>query len=214
MFDICNLYPRQEEVEVEGEGKRLYFPGAYYIGEVKGKRPHGNGKWCTDDGMEQHEGEWLEGLPHGHGEVQYKDGKSYTGNFSRGYREGKGTYKTQDWTYSGFWKSGKMHGDNSTMEWTDGSGRKYIGDWRDGKMHGNGAYTFRNGDVYNGPFDKGRKHGRGTINLRNGGIYHGDWEYDIETGAATYTDQNGKSVIGNWDTTHKSFIPKKSQINK
>ena len=68
----------------------------------------------------------------GHGELKWKDGKMYTGNFVNDKREGQGTFI-----------------------WADG--RQYIGDWKAGKQHGIGTYISKDGQEKQGEWANGRK---------------------------------------------------------
>ena len=86
--------------------------GTAYVGEVKGKRPHGNGKAVYKNG-DKYEGEFVKGLRNGKGVYRFKDGEWYEGNFKADRQHGKGVYFFAD-------------------------GKKYDGDWANDYMHGNG----------------------------------------------------------------------------
>ena len=77
--------------------------GTVYVGEMKGKRPHGNGKAIYKNG-DVYEGGFVKGRRSGKGEYRYKNGECYTGEFKDGYQHGEGTFTFAD-------------------------GRKYIGKW-------------------------------------------------------------------------------------
>ena len=66
MFEICNLYPEDDRMNIDDGGtrKRLTFEDGYYEGETEDDRPHGKGKYVKYAGG-FHEGEFDYGLPHG-----------------------------------------------------------------------------------------------------------------------------------------------------
>lgn len=68
----------------------------------------------------------------GEGELKWKDGKMYKGNFVNDKREGHGTFI-----------------------WADG--RQYIGEWKAGKQHGIGTYISKEGVEKQGEWQNGRK---------------------------------------------------------
>ena len=68
----------------------------------------------------------------GEGELKWKDGKMYNGQFVNDKREGHGTFV-----------------------WADG--RKYIGEWKAGKQHGIGTYISKEGVEKQGEWQNGRK---------------------------------------------------------
>lgn len=68
----------------------------------------------------------------GEGELKWKDGKMYTGQFINDKREGQGTFV-----------------------WADG--RKYLGLWKAGKQHGIGTYISKEGVEKQGEWQNGRK---------------------------------------------------------
>ncbi len=78
----------------------------------------------TKKDKSSHEGGWVEGLPDGHGIAKYNNGDTYIGDFSKGKRDGYGTYKGKMATYKGGWKDGKMSGEG---EVTFADGSKYKG---------------------------------------------------------------------------------------
>ena len=70
----------------------------------------------------------------GDGNMTFKDGSSYNGDFKSGKRDGTGTFK---------WKNGDV----------------YTGEWKDDLMEGEGKFTYKNGDVLEGPFKGGYPNG-------------------------------------------------------
>ena len=84
--------------------------GTVYVGEMKGKRPHG------------------------HGKAIYKNGDVYEGGFVKGCREGKGVYRFKNGErYEGSFKENCLHGDG-ILFYSDG--KKYSGAWENDHRHG------------------------------------------------------------------------------
>mmetsp|Transcript_21901 Transcript_21901/g.38556 ORF Transcript_21901/g.38556 Transcript_21901/m.38556 type:complete len:279 (+) Transcript_21901:212-1048(+) len=76
----------------------------------------------------------------------------------------------------------------------------YTGEFRSGKMHGTGQRTFRNGDVYVGNFQFGQFWGAGKIKFANGDLYAGNFEanrFHDPKGRYFYSD--GIALEGNFD---------------
>ena len=63
--------------------------GSSYIGEVKGKRPHGKGKQIFPNG-DIYEGDFVKGKMQGKGKYRFNDGETYEGDFLDGRQHGKG----------------------------------------------------------------------------------------------------------------------------
>ena len=91
------------------------------------------------------------------GNVTWKNGDIYTGEFRNGLPNGRGT-----WIFS-----------------TDGelSGEKYIGEWRNDFSHGWGTYFFANGEKFLGEWKDGKRQGQGILYNPDGSIkVQGIWE--------------------------------------
>jgi hypothetical protein len=82
------------------------------VGEYSGKCKDGlaNGKGHAK-GIDEYEGSFKKGLPHGNGVYHYADSSVYTGAFSSGMRSGNGVYtfriNEKDSTLDGIWKEDK-----------------------------------------------------------------------------------------------------------
>ena len=91
-----------------------------------------NGKRC------RYVGEWHQGLPHGDGRLyDHEDVLRYEGQFCRGARHGRGTFR---------WNSGAV----------------YEGEWKNDMRHGKGTYCYDNGIVYAGTWERNKRHGPGS----------------------------------------------------
>jgi len=132
--------------------------------------------------------------PHGHGTINYDDGKKFVGEFMNGQAHGHGVYYRADGSvlFDGTYKSGQRV--DGTVTYDNGS--KYTGTFSyDGSPHGQGIYRDKNGDVlfkgeysygyrengygkeesdyytFEGEYKNGRWNGTGTIiwkNVKNG----------------------------------------------
>ena len=209
--NICKLYPEDEgdvnpvvapnrtpserSVLDEGEMVLRFKDGSIYRGayDKQKLRPHGNGILKKTDGS-THDGEWVDGLPHGYGTAVYPNGDSYKGYFNKGKRDGpNGVYICKKYTYEGDWKDGAMEG-KGEMKWNDG--RHYSGEFKYNKFTGWGTYTYKSGAKFEGHYVDGYRHGRGKVTFPDNSTYQGDWKRDKEIGTATYTNPTGNSVIG------------------
>ena len=141
-----------------------------------------------------HEGEWLNGVPHGLGTYTFANGDKYVGEWKDGMRNGQGTntFANGD-KYVGEWKDAKYHGLGTA---TFANGEKYVGEWKDDKYHGQGTATFANGDKYVGEYKDGKSNGHGTYTFAGGDKYVGEYKDDKEHGLGTYTFANGGKYIG------------------
>ncbi|ETV99446.1 hypothetical protein H310_08137 [Aphanomyces invadans] len=125
------------------------------------------------DGKEEH------GLRSGHGTLTFANGDSYVGEFSKGFRHGRGVY-----TY--------LHG---TIV--------YDGEWRRSLRHGHGKEVCREKDQrivwsYEGEYVNDTKHGQGTERKTAQGTYVGSFANGLKDGAGVMTWQNGNSYDGQW----------------
>ena len=96
----------------------------------------------------------------------FSDGSYYIGEFSDGYRAGKGKL---------FDKNGKLI---------------YEGDYKLNKYHGKGALYLKT-KKYIGDFVGGKKHGKGKLYNRNDLLeYDGDWRFNKKVGNDTNHIEN------------------------
>jgi hypothetical protein len=148
-----------------------------------------------------HEGEWLNGVPHGLGTYTFANGDKYVGEFKDGMRNGKGTntFANGD-KYVGEFKGG--YGDGyGTL--TFASGSKHVGEFKDGKYHGQGTYIHANGNRYVGEFKGGQCDGRGTYTFPNGETYVGEFKDNTFHGLGTYSYLNGHKYVGEYKNNAK-----------
>ena len=92
-----------------------YSDGGRWEGDMKGRRRDGNGT------------------------MQWKDGRTYSGQYVDDKRHGVGTYEDESGLYSGGWQDDKKEGEG-VMEWRDG--RRYEGAFVNGEQHGSGVVYY------------------------------------------------------------------------
>lgn len=77
-----------------------------YNGQCGNNKAHGQGRSV---GIDTYEGEFVDGIVHGHGTYIWADGDRYVGNFQGGKPHGRGTMIYRDGTReSGLWEYGKL----------------------------------------------------------------------------------------------------------
>lgn len=68
---------------------------------------------------------------HGHGRIEWADGRKYEGQYENDKKHGTGTFYWADGRkYEGGWKNGKQHGKG---EYYQANGEKKLGEWVEGK---------------------------------------------------------------------------------
>jgi hypothetical protein len=86
-----------------------------YVGDCKRGLAHGNG---TATGTDRYEGRFSKGLPNGTGTYTWSNGTLYSGEWSKGIREGRGEMKyitlRGDSVVNGYWKAGNYAGKENT----------------------------------------------------------------------------------------------------
>ena len=105
------------------------------------------------------------------GELSFKDGETYTGEF----------------------KNGKFHGKGVSI-FKNNAG--YEGQWKDGMFDGFGTYKFENGGKYVGEFKKDLRNGKGYVEQINGSKFEGQWKNDVLVGVVTATYADGSVYVG------------------
>ncbi|KAL9178270.1 hypothetical protein ACHAXT_001698 [Thalassiosira profunda] len=153
-------------------GGGVCLQGGTYNGQLKGGKPHGQGRLDWGDG-DVYEGEFKEGVGCGRGAFKWADGRFYDGEWREGEQHGKGTYRWGDGRiYEGEFAGGAVHGWGA-MTWP--SGRMYEGQWAEGNMHGNGKMVHPTGEIFEGEFKDGYLHGKGKVKYPSGVICEGIW---------------------------------------
>lgn len=141
-----------------------------------------------------YEGELTGDELHGKGTQTFVEGDVYIGEFKRGTRSGRGTFKYANGErYEGDFENDAFHGKGRQ---TFVSGDVYDGDFVKGRKVGTGTYRFANGDVYEGQFVDDKFHGAGKHTLRAGDVYEGEFQNGMKNGRGTYRFANGDRFEG------------------
>ena len=178
-----------------GIGKLIWPNHSYYIGNFENNVCSGHGflmlnedeikegEWKNDQlngnvsiTMKNYiyNGEFLNDLPHGKGEIFYvQQGGRYEGEFSFGKKQGKGKLQAGGFNYEGDFYEDMMQG-YGKCTWNDG--KKYEGSWNKNIIEGKGTFIWPDGTIYEGEYENGLKHGFGILKSPDGVIiYKGYW---------------------------------------
>jgi len=113
-------------------------PGQLYQGQLEGRMKSGTGILHFEvpeiEGVVVFEGNFCQNTKHGHGVMEWPDGRKYCGQFLNDEFHGEGT-----------------------MIWPDG--HKYVGHYAHGKKEGQGTLTNPGGSKFIGQFCQGKRHG-------------------------------------------------------
>jgi hypothetical protein len=155
-----------------------------YVGSISRSSglPCGIGLLEYHDTGEIFEGRFVHGFWAGYGKCIYPSGDEYTGFFEGNIRHGHGIMNYSDGrSFDGTYTNGiKVEG---RMTYQDGS--MYFGRWSKGTRHGKGTYTFLNGAVFLGEFCNDTINGTGVLTWSNGGRFVGQWRSGVRHGHGT-----------------------------
>jgi hypothetical protein len=120
--------------------------------------------WPNGD---QYEGDFVNGIMHGHGILKFASGNRYQGDMVNGKKSGKGIYTFANGSrYEGDFVNDELTG-RGILTFADG--KRGEGNFVNGKMSGRGIYTFANGSRYEGDFVNNELTGRGILTFADGG---------------------------------------------
>lgn len=224
-----------------GYAKLYYnvFDASKYSTEIKNKRALANGELTnysipqktytqpivTENTYStasegQKKGECKEGdCINGYGRFVYTDGKSFTGFWKNGKREGKGHAYENGNNIFGYWKNDEMITDgcisgdckNGYGSYDNGERTTYNGQWKDGKYNGEGTERFQRYQTdittYTGQWVDGKKHGNGQLTRSTYNTNYRKWEDDTYNGKwedgkfveGKHTYNDGTSYTGSFD---------------
>ena len=156
-----------------------------------------------------YDGEWKNGLYHGHGILYKGIFKKYEGGFTKGNYDGEGTsyYKYSEIVYKkGCWKNGDFHGIGKVF-FKNGV-VQYDGWWKKNKRDNFGKSYNENGILlYQGQWKDNEKNGYGTLYtpkiwryksksyISPTPIYYGNFKDDKKHGFGTRFYQNGNILF-------------------
>ena len=107
-----------------------------FKGEVRDRKPHGEGKLLRASRKQfqcraSYEGAWLKGAPHGEGVQVSESGAEYKGGFKHGKKSGYGVWVNKNESFEGHWKGGLKDGEG-TFRYSNGD--VYQGEWRNNHL--------------------------------------------------------------------------------
>ncbi|XP_067459329.1 alsin-like isoform X2 [Thunnus thynnus] len=180
----------QEIDQVLGGGGQGSSPGLTAMSRTASYKFTGEGRFKDA----RYTGGWLAGRVHGRGNMEWPDGRTYSGNFKNGLEDGYGECKMP----------------NKLLDKPD----TYQGHWREGKIHGFGKYKYANGEVYEGCFYDDQRHGYGMLSSgklarTSSSVFIGQWVHDRKTGYGVYDDiTRGEKYMGLWvdDQRHGNAV--------
>lgn len=156
----------------------------------------------------------------------YSNGETITGEWIKGYKEGKFIHKypngkvineyykkdsliTTTVVQGKDFKSASNTGANdfehftgkSTKSYSEG---KYSGDFVNGQREGYGTMQYSDGAEYKGNWKNDRFEGKGTYLWKSGDKYVGDFRYGWREGSGIYTWSNGDKYVGSFKRSKRS----------
>ncbi|CDW89029.1 UNKNOWN [Stylonychia lemnae] len=192
------LDPKEQLIHVD---KITFEDGSLYSGQVKKSQPgqplikHGMGQLQWKDGA-KYEGDWRNGKACGYGVFNHINGDIYEGEFQNDKANGRGSYYHKNGSkFQGGWKDDLKQG-HGREEWDDGS--YYEGYFDKGLKHGNGYYRWVDGSTYDGNWFNNNIHGYGTYSWPDGRKYVGDWKENKLHGSGIYTWEDGRKYEGQY----------------
>lgn len=157
--------------------------------------PHGHGQMDYEQSGRQYVGEWVAGQWHGKGKLLNPNGDSYEGEFYLDARHGQGVYKWDNGdVYTGQFQQDKRHGQG---QFHFHNGNAYKGEFFDGMFQGYGRYDFLGG-FYEGEWKEGRYDGSGELQYANGGKYTGEFRHSVAHGFGMEVLPDGTKRRGVW----------------
>ena len=135
------------------------------------------------------------------GEITFKDGAKYVGEWKNNKRNGQGTATFPDGeNYVGEYKDDKKNGQGTNI-WPDG--QKYVGEWKNGKRDGQGTNIWAGGEKYVGEWKNNIRDGQGINIWPDGQKYVGGYKEDKRNGQGTYTFSDGEKYVGGYKDDKK-----------
>lgn len=126
---------------LHGEGKVFYQDqkkeGYFYEGSFENNKFHGYGNLKyfkkEQEVIEEYQGQWNNGCPHGQGTYSWLNGNQYKGNYEDGKKKGNGIFYFNNGAtfYDGSWSNGKPNGKGLVYF---AKNTKVSGMWKLGKL--------------------------------------------------------------------------------
>jgi hypothetical protein len=148
-------------------------------------------------------GSWDNGKINDKGEIEFSDGRVYSGEWIDGKPNGTGKITIPDLDYVSYMiieDNQESNNKNGTREITINydSVVSYEGEWVDGKRHGFGKTTWWSENYYKGEYINGFRDGKGLLKGEDWGEYVGEWKNNRIHGSGTITFLDGEKWIGDF----------------
>ena len=183
------------ETEKHGYGINYLKNNSYYQGYWIRNNFSSFGRYIDETGC-LYEGNFMNGILNGEGVKLTQDGFIYKGNFVDGYLEGLGVEDNDEFSYTGNFvkeaKNGKGKYFFKILNET------YEGESLNNDITGYGLYIWNNKYCYEGSFVKGKMHGKGLYKWPDGGTYLGEYINNIKEGKGIFKWANGKIYDGSF----------------
>ncbi|XP_029312603.1 LOW QUALITY PROTEIN: radial spoke head 10 homolog B [Cottoperca gobio] len=189
---LCSLIVQRYEGDTcegqfHGAGVALFEGGAGYKGMFSKGLMDGRGVFTQAGGL-KYEGEFVCNMPMGQGTYTWPDGSSYKGDVYDAIRHGTGTYTCANngVSYTGQWDRGTRHG-KGVVYYNQDETSWYKGDWVKNNREGGGTRRYPSGNIYSGEWKSNLRHGEGTMRwLELGQQYVGMWQNGVQHGRGTH----------------------------
>ncbi|CAI2384134.1 unnamed protein product [Moneuplotes crassus] len=202
-----------------GNSRLIFDDKSEYIGQFIDDEADGHGIYTDPQGnrymsisetmdrtSDHHQdggsGHFLRGRLYGKGEIHFKNGDHYSGQFKASKRHGEGTMTynapisevdfSNLGTYYGNWVNDQRHG-KGEMEFTDGT--SFTGKWNNDEMR-YGEYKRPGSIIYKGHLSNKKYHGSGKITLNSGTTILGEFCKGEFPKSGTILFQNGLKFEG------------------
>ncbi|CAD5223419.1 unnamed protein product [Bursaphelenchus okinawaensis] len=162
-----------------------------------------------------YDGDWLDGQPHGKGQLKFPDERKYKGRFAFGQIDGMGEFfnnkpQFSDNTTGSATPSAQQSSLMNSFFYTQpkcvlDSVRWVKGRFKDGLLHGLGSATFATGDTYEGYWANGQMHGHGVFKAMgedNIIVYVGGWQNGQKHGYGVQST-NKERYLGQWNESRR-----------
>lgn len=191
-----------------GTGVYKWPDGSHYEGDIVESLRQGKGTFTSAKGNITYTGDWLNGLKHGFGVLNYDNHSVYEGEFQFGFKHGEGVmrYKSGN-VYKGSYRFDKKSGYGEII-WVSSDqtpiSEEYRGYWDNDLQNGFGQHiwleesggkkSMRN--RYEGQWFDGTRHGYGCFYYSDGTRYEGEWIENCKEGFSIFTDTTGDVIEG------------------
>ncbi|SPQ96773.1 unnamed protein product (mitochondrion) [Plasmodiophora brassicae] len=154
----------------------------------------------------QYRGEFVDGVPTGHGRMTWANGDVYEGRFRDGVGHGRGrlTYATVGQVHTGCWHKGVL--EYGEIQFT-ATGNVYRGQiqTKPGDVT-SGTLIYKDGGAYEGTVAGESRHGTGKMTWSNGDQYEGSWANDTMHGFGTLVRSDQSRYSGYFSKSRRSGV--------